>query len=668
MRIPLLTFILLLFCLQGCSQVSTHDFNNPAKIPIDPKRWYQLNNTTGGLEQLFNKIPNEKPHTGWGTVLANYDSYYPVLDGERISIDSIMFFDWEGTHKEHPFTVYAILQDWQKVRIGVFTGQRYNAWNGPDPDSPDVYALAKPVTNIRYIVINTSGDFPGELEFYGSYTPPNPITQAVKKPAQLKNFMGVNAFEWDFLDPFNHLQLGANRLPAIKNFTGIRHYMDWEKIEIKEGVYSFNPTTSGGWNYDIIYQYCKDQGIEVLACLKTIPPWMEATYPKDQRDNENIPTYNGKDQLEPMSYIEQARAGFQFAARYGNNQNVDTRLLTLDPSNQVKTGMGLIKYIECDNERDKWWKGRYAYQTAREYAANLSAFYDGHKGQLGPGAGVKNADTSMKVVIAGMANPNTDYVRGMIDWCKEFRGMKPDGTVDLPWDIINYHYYSNDASDITGKRQTKGVAPELSRAEAIAGEFIQMAHQYAGDMPVWVTEAGYDINLSSPQRAISLNGRPTQETQADWILRTSLTYARAGIQKLFFYELKDDNEGNGVKFATSGLVNEDRSNRPAANYLRQVSRMFGKYSYVATISRDPIVDKYEYNGQYMYMLVVPDQRGRTATYSLSLDNAATAYQYTPSAQTEQMNMIMKPTNYGRLDVMVTETPVFITTYDATYGQ
>ena len=42
-------------------------------------------------------------------------------------------------------------------------------------------------------------------------------------------------------------------------------------------------------------------------------------------------------------------------------------------------GLNLIKYVECENERDKWWKGRRAYQTLAEYAANLSAFYDGHK-------------------------------------------------------------------------------------------------------------------------------------------------------------------------------------------------------------------------------------------------------------------------------------------------
>ena len=113
--------------------------------------------------------------------------------------------------------------------------------------------------------------------------------------------------------------------------------------------------------------------------------------------------------------------------------------------NTVKIGLGLIHYIECDNERDKWWKGRKAYQTGREYAANLSAFYDGHKNTLGPGVGVKNADPSVQVVIGGVAAATTDYVRGMIDWCREFRGYKANGEIDLCWDVINQHLYANNA-------------------------------------------------------------------------------------------------------------------------------------------------------------------------------------------------------------------------------
>lgn len=135
----------------------------------------------------------------------------------------------------------------------------------------------------------------------------------------------------------------------------------------------------------------------VLACLKTIPNWIENTYPTNLKDGENTPLRYGADLTSPASYIEQAQLAFQYIARYGSNTAINPALLSVnttqrwtgDDVNTIRTGLGLIKYIECDNERDKWWKGRKAYQTGREYAANLSAFYDGHKNTLGQAVGVK---------------------------------------------------------------------------------------------------------------------------------------------------------------------------------------------------------------------------------------------------------------------------------------
>ena len=664
MRIPFLTFILILCCLTGCSQNDTHDFHRPGKITIDPKRWYQLNNTTKGLDELFNGYQYDKLYTGAGTVLDNYDAYYPILAGEKMTIDSICFFDWEGSNEKQPMTIYAILDNWQKIPIAVFTGLRYNAWNGPDPKKPDVFALDKPVTNIRYLVINSWGNFPGEIEFYGPYTSPSPISKAKIKPVPLKNFFGINAFEWDFENPENPRLLDPSRLAAIKKFTGFRHYMDWDKLESTEGRYGFNPAYNGGWNYDTIYQWCKTQNIEVLACLKTIPPWMVATYPKDKQDGENTPLRYGKDPSDPLSYIEQAKVAFQYAARYGNNKKIDRSLLTMEPENNVRVGLSLVSYIECDNERDKWWKGRKAYQTGREYAANLSAFYDGNKNKMGPGVGIKNADPTMKVVMAGQANPTTDYVRGMIDWCKEYRGYKPDGSVDLAWDIINYHFYANDASIDPSKKQTTGVAPETALADSFANEFIQMSYQYAGDMPVWITEAGYDINPNSPQKAPPINDKAAQETEANWILRTSLLYARSGIQKVFYYELYDDNPDNTTKYATSGLINKDRSRRPAADYIFQTNKLFGEYTYKETINKNPIVDRYTYNNTSMYMLVIPDEESRSETYTLDLGKSINAYIYTPTIGSYNMKLVTKKTKNGKIDIEVTETPVFVTTFES----
>jgi endoglucanase len=656
-----LTFLLSMVYLCGCSQSATPAIHSARKIRIDAKRWYQLNNTTYGLDELFDGNLHRKPFTGNGKILDNYDAWYPVLDGEQMTIDSIAMYDWEGISENHPVTIYAITDDWKRVPIAVFKGSGRNKWNGPDPSKPDVYALNKPVANIKYLVINSWGEFPAEIEFYGSYAQPKLFPALVKKAVPLSNFFGINAFEWDFEGPPDPTILDQKRLSAIKSFTGVRHYMDWVKLESKEGDYTFNTTENGTWNYDTIYQWCKANSIEVLACLKTIPDWMQDSYPKDKRGDENVPLRYGKDPAEPGSYIEQARVAFQYAARYGDNRHLDPKLVSVDPSNQKRIGMGVVHYIECDNERDKWWKGRQAYQTGREYAANLSAFYDGNKNKMGQGVGVKNADTGMKVVIAGLAAPNTDFVRGIIDWSLQYRGRKADGTADLPFDIINYHYYNNDADYVPDRKQTKGSAPELTNAAATAKQFIEMAHQYAGDRPVWITETGYDLNQESVQRAPAIGKRTAQEIQAAWILRTSLLYARAGIQKVFYYQLVDDNSASGGNFASCGLINAaDRTRRPAADFLYQVNKLFGAYIYAETINKDPIVDRYTCNGQSMFVLLVPDEKGRTASYTLDLGTAVMAYIYSPKPGSDNMDVVQKKTVNGKVDILVTETPVFVT--------
>lgn len=642
------------------------------KIPIDPKRWYQLNNTSNGLEGLFDGNTTAAVSTGWGQILSNYDAYYPLLDGEELNIDRIRFYDAAGTNTKAPFTLSIITAAWKRIPIATFTGTEYMKWVGPYPGrktkGDEQYKLDKTISNARYLVINTSGAFPTEMEMYGTYKAAPAATPVPAKSIKLKDALGVNAFEWDFEHPNNPSTIDETRMKAVKSFTGVRHYLDWEKLELKQGSYTYNPSYSGGWNYDTIYARCKSEGIEVLACLKTIPGWMQSTYPGDQRDMENVPVRYGKSFSDPNSYIEQAKVAFQYAARYGSNTQVDPSLLTVnstprwnnDNVNTVKIGMGLIKYIECDNERDKWWKGRKAYQTGREYAANLSAFYDGNKNTMGAGVGVKNADPDMKVVMGGLAAASTDYVRGMIDWCKEFRGYKDDGKVNLCWDIINYHLYSNDAKNSQGGNSTRGSAPEVSEAKSVALNFTTAAHNYAYDMPVWITECGYDVNQGSSLKAIAIGKKSVLETQADWILRTALLYVRSGLQKVFFYQLTDDNINSSQKFSSSGLINGDRTRKPAADFLYQVNKLFGEYTYKQTLNTSPVVDRYELKGQSAYVLYIPDEKGKTGNYNLSLDNSDSVYIYKPKAGSDDMDVQkIKIRNNGKIEIPVSETPVFV---------
>ncbi|MFT4031641.1 MAG: carbohydrate-binding protein [Siphonobacter sp.] len=648
--------------------VNAADTTIGTKIPITASRWYQLNNTTSDLDPLFDEITSVDVNTGYGKILSNFDAYYPLKDGEQMTIQGIKFYDGVGSLGDYPLTVSVITDDWQRVDIGTFTGEYSERWVGPNPDRVASFNVDTVVSNVRYIIINAWYQYPTEMEFYGTYTSPTTATTtAPHKSVKLKDMLGINMFEWNLEDGQTPQDINETKFALAKSFRGFRHYMDWEKLEANEGLYTFNPTHSGGWNYDVIYQRAKAAGIDVLGCLKTIPSWMMSTYPSDEQDSENVPVRYGKDFTDPNSYLEQAKVAFQYTARYGRNTNINPSLVTVntairwtdDPANEVKIGLDLVKYIECDNERDKWWKGRKAYQTGREYAANMSAFYDGHKNTMGTGVGVKNADSSMVVVMGGLASDKTDYVRGMIDWCKQYRGYKADGSVDVCWDVINYHYYSGDESFSQSGSSTRGVAPEISQTAQKAQKFVQMAYEDLEDMPLWVTETGFDLNQSSPLKAIAIGNKSVEQTQADWNIRTALTFARSGIDKVFFYQMYEDTEDNPLQFGSMGFINPDYTRRPTADFFYQVANQFGEFSHEETLNSDPFVDRYSYNGISMYSLVIPDEVGRTATYSLNLDGATSAFVYSLVIGSDSMKVDTVQAVSGEVSLTVTETPIFI---------
>lgn len=654
----------------GPTQSTTSTLNSTNKIPIEAKRWYQVNNVTNGLEGLFDGITNVSVNTGWNKLIANYDAYYPLAPGETMNIESIRFYDGEGTNTDAPMTLLIINDKWERIPIARFVGDKYQAWVGPNPDQPDQFNLQSAITGARYLVINTSGAYPTEIELYGTYQA-GQAAQAVTPPPSrstpFRQALGVNVFEWNFEEASSPWQVEDSRIDAMKAFSSVRHYIDWEKLESQQGSYTFNPTSAGSWNYDAIYERCQAENIDVLACIKTLPKWLEETYPANGRDHENIPALYGSDLSSPKSYIDQAKLGFQYAARYGRNKSVDPSLVKVSSTttwagtNQVKIGLGLIRYMECENERDKTWKGRNAYQSAREYAANLSAFYDGHKNTLGAGVGVKNADPSMTVVIGGLAASTTDYVRAMIDWCREFRGYLPDGRVNLCWDVMNQHLYANDAKSSQGGGGNRGAAPELAGVGEQAAAFVAVSHQSGNDLPVWITEAGYDVNQGSPFRAIAIGNKSVLETQADWILRTALLYTRVGIDRLFFYQLYDDNLQNPTQFSSMGLVNGDKMRKPATDYLYQAHQLLGNYRYKETLNNDPIVDRYELDDRSAYVLVIPDEKGRIGNYNLTIPKGDTVRICTPVIGRNIMNQTLQVSTTGTITVNVTETPVFVMT-------
>ena len=491
------------------------------------------------------------------------------------------------------------------------------------------------------------------------------------KRISVNHLLGINAFEWDFLQdpvyPADGSKIFEAKFKLINSFGQFRHYLDWEKLEFTPGKYTFNQTRSGGWNLDVIYQRCKQAGIEPLVCIKNAPNWLYKSYPVSEQNAENVPLAYPANRLLPSSYVAMAKVGFQFAARYGANKKIDSGLLSVDTSrrwrddivNEVKIGLNTVKYVECNNEPDKWWKGKQAMQSAEEYAANLSAFYDGHMGRLGKNVGVKTADPSMVVVMGGLATPDINYVKAIVAWCKKNRGLKADGSVNLCFDVINYHLYANNIDEWHVKlfKLQRGKAPELSEQGDKADEFVAYAHTINKKMEVWNTESGYDVDLSSAQKAIAIKRKSALITQADWILRSSLLYARHGVNRAFYYMLTDLNPTVG-RFASSGFIVGDKR-KPVADYFFQVKNLMGNYVYNSTVNNDPLVDIYTMEKKMMFILTVPDEVGRTESYDLRLPKAKKAiiYQLRPGADHMTIDTVI--VNNYVLKVEVSETPIFV---------
>ena len=482
------------------------------------------------------------------------------------------------------------------------------------------------------------------------------------KHIKIKDMFGINGFEWDFYDLQYNFDTAKYNL--ITNFNGFRHFLDWERIEPEKDVFRFNHKPEGGWSYDEIYQKCFKDSMLVVVDLQVTPSWLINTYPEHRRQRDLMPIKFGDKRDAPLSYIEIGKAGFQFAARYGQNKKINKNLIKVPKeSHEPIIGLGYIKYIESSNEPDKWWKGKDCEQSPEEYAAQLSAFYDGHKGKLGKGVGVKTADSTMNVVMGGLAKPNVEFVERMVEWCKKNRGYKKNGEVDLCFDVINYHMYSN---DYTGwfarfKSKKRGVAPETNEMTKIAKSFTDLSSKL-GNMPVWSTETGYDISEKSVQRAIPIGSKSNLITQADWLLRLGLLYARLGIDKVFYYQLYDNNDPGtdpGTSFGYSGLVEKSKKRRPAADYIHQVTNLMGDYYYFNSINEDPVVDIYQNGQKRMYVLVVPDEIDRKEKYLLDLNRAKKALIHQLNPGSDKMITKEVATKNGLLEVEVTETPIFI---------
>ncbi|MEM6698531.1 MAG: T9SS type A sorting domain-containing protein, partial [Bacteroidota bacterium] len=409
-------------------------------------------------------------------------------------------------------------------------------------------------------------------------------------------------------------------------------------------------------------------------------------------------------------YLEYADFIYQFTARYGSNP--DTSQLKIADDNPRVSGLGNIQYLENWNEPDKWWhlgnvqrmnfltpeiEEQLGYFSPFEYAAMSSATFDGggmansienivatrYPNGVPAGASpvsMKSADEDMKFVMAGISELNIDYIRAVKFW---FDYNRPD--IDFPFDVISFHDYSNNGFGNT-PLANYGLSPEEYGLRERLLPLVEYRDRYLPEVEIWLSEFGYDTapaSIQSPNCFVHCDGCESDacadkmlELQAQWITRSFLEIAAAGIDRAMVFNMRDgaDPRSKGL-YQTSGLTTYrlDRfQNKPSWYYVATTKHILEDTQYDPSfVWEDESVRLYRFvsdceNAQKeVYAIWSPtSERGDNSAliknYQLpfQVDSIATLIQL-EDGEVDGKRSILEPNVDGRVSVNVSERPKFI---------
>ena len=439
----------------------------------------------------------------------------------------------------------------------------------------------------------------------------------------------------------------------------IREYHNWGQYEPVNNYYKWdNITKEPGGNtwpeHNLFMNECRKYGINVLIDILDKPSWV-GTSPIPNNTGTGS---NAADYIEKLEFIG------QLVARYGSKK-IDASLL--ETADKV-TGLNYIKYYEDDNEPDYTWKS--PLWTAVNYAKYCNAVHDGFGVQTDathPLLGIKSVDPDAKHVLAGMSSADTVYVNNVL---KASAGR-------VPFDVLNVHWYCTD--------MTNAYSPENEKHgyEIAYRNFFKWKNRVLPDLPVWMTELGWDTYLA-PDNKHSYTYAPALQ-QANYILRAYMVLLKMGFEKSFLYMDTDTDSKNTIQYATSGLL-ADRTTKytkkPSYYFLATMQNILGKTDYSKAISYKEISGKnevycFEFNNpitsEKVYALWTRAtgsniDSGTTTNYKLNTGfKIGKAYSVIPADKDMDGDTIRPIITDSTIDLTLSETPQFMVVSANTTG-
>ncbi|HWQ15050.1 MAG TPA: glycosyl hydrolase [Roseiflexaceae bacterium] len=162
-------------------------------------------------------------------------------------------------------------------------------------------------------------------------------------------------------------------------------------------------------------------------------------------------------------------------------------------------------------------------------------------------AAVRRVDPQAKVLLGGV-NPNDTHF---------LRRVAEQGAWGS-FDILAIHPYVSPSS------------PEAGNIAAAADGPRAVAAQY-GQKPIWATEVGWSSGPGDrdPQGVVD------EQAQADFLVRATLLLWQAGVERIFWYTLKDDPGNPYGLVALGGGYGDYTQLKPAYHAFRTLSRQLG---------------------------------------------------------------------------------------------
>jgi len=672
------------------SQIDTPSYKIP--ISFDKIFWkgdtafYEVNdiNLSHLITPLFDEQNSSHPKTTFRSG-STKRAYYPaqcVLDlGEVYKITNEKFFDYYGT--DTFCLVYGSPYNWSTDTL-----KRYeNAANAWKSFGDTIYTRY-----LKIFYMNKGYQKVRELILYGHKVGDMTSSSRIDKEDNhmanftMRKFIGINVYgqtpprvryvagtqrkytDQSFIDNSSPAGTAVNDVRfnytnTIENAGSIENYYFPKSKENGELMSQWHNGTGGTFaDYDTL-------GIDLFWSLKSVPKYSLDSGWGKSIDYRLHPHATGSD---PRDYDRLSRMAWVLGAVFGRNPYPydSVQKLTRDR----RTGTGTMHYIEDGNENNgSWLTGTNRYYTPQQAVAYNSAFYDGAEQKMGTRMGIKNADSTIKVILWGDASGDYfGYLKAMKYWSYYTRKDHK-----LPFDIYNIHVYFYDGKTSFSPENYKGGIRPYFRS------VVDSIHLLCSSCEIWLSEWGYDRNRRSSLAVPIISGVDSAQIQADWIARSWLELSFSGLDRAQIFQIQNDplptqyDSLGYVKFNTTGLT-DGHVNRSYLNYYAYPAYYY-QHAIWTTLSAykpDSIVyENYDSIWVYRYRNVQHSDSVAYAIWSGTQTNRRTT-KY--AIETGHLNMreriiVLKNTfiNGDTIDVIsdvrgmipltITESPIFLFT-------